>query len=155
MVELTLNLESLDLNLSSNDTLSLSSLDTIKQKRERINENDVSIAVSRNTESLPENIFSNLPTESKQTLPQEQSPIKKISKQEILKNISSNDKRKLEKKISASDYPQSLADDILKESVNTVNKQQFVDKCCDIEELYESQLQCLTQVYSILLIGST
>ena len=137
MVELTLNLDNLDIALS-NETFSVGSNQDNNKAKEKISEDDIKLSsMDRNLEAGLD--FSSLDKQenrdSQIKLQNENVHTKNASKQEILV-----------KQISESEYPEQLANDILEETVSNFDEKYFVDKIQNIENEYIDRLTCLIKV---------
>ena len=137
MVELTLNLDNLDIALS-NETFSVGSNQDNNKAKEKISEDDIKLSsMDRNLEAGLD--FSSLDKQenrdSQIKLQNENVHTKNASKQEILV-----------KQISESEYPEQLANDILEETVSNFDEKYFVDKIQNIENEYTDRLTCLIKV---------
>ena len=143
MVELTLNLDNLDIALS-NETLSVGSNQDNCKAKEKISEDEIKLSsMDRNLEAGLD--FSSLDKQENRDLQiklqnntnskNENVHAKNASKQEILV-----------KQISESEYPEQLANDILEETVSNFDEKYFVDKIQNIENEYIDRLICLIKV---------
>ena len=137
MVELTLNLDNLDIALS-NETLSVGSNQDNCKAKEKISEDEIKLSsMDRTLEAGLD--FSSLDKQenrdSQIKLQNENVHTKNASKQEILV-----------KQISESEYPEQLANDILEETVSNFDEKYFVDKIQNIENEYIDRLTCLIKV---------
>ena len=147
MVELTLNLDNLDIALS-NETLSVgSSQDNYKTKK--ISEDEIKLPImDHNLEAgldfssldKQENRDSQMKPQDNINLKNENVNTKSASRQEILV-----------KQISESEYPEQPANDISEETVSNFDEKCFVDKIRNIENEYIDLLTCLIKVRMIIL----
>ena len=147
MVELTLNLDNLDVALS-NETLSVgSSQDNYKTKK--ISEDEIKLPImDHNLEAgldfssldKQENRDSQMKPQDNINLKNENVNTKSASRQEILV-----------KQISESEYPEQPANDISEETVSNFDEKCFVDKIRNIENEYIDLLTCLIKVRMIIL----
>lgn len=126
MVELTLNLDEIDLNPTESTA---ANAETLKNKQEPVSE-FVMVTDAHNLHSMPENGFDNgVNTEQDlETVP----PI--------------TEKPKLEKKISESDYTNNLVNHILNESVRVFDASHYVDQLVEEENKYEDLMNCIIKV---------
>ena len=147
MVELTLNLDNLDVALS-NETLSVgSSQDNYKTKK--ISEDEIKLPImDHNLEAgldfssldKQENRDSQMKPQDNINLKNENVNTKSASRQEILV-----------KQISESEYPEQPVNDISEETVSNFDEKCFVDKIRNIENEYIDLLTCLIKVRMIIL----
>ena len=147
MVELTLNLDNLDVALSNETLFVGSSQDNYKTKK--ISEDETKLPImDHNLEAgldfssldKQENRDSQMKPQDNINLKNENVNTKSASRQEILV-----------KQISESEYPEQPANDISEETVSNFDEKCFVDKIRNIENEYIDLLTCLIKVRMIIL----
>ena len=143
MVELTLNLDNLDIALS-NETLSVGSSQDNYKAKEKISEDEIKLS------SMDHNLEAGLDFSSLDKQENRDSQIKPQnntnSKNENVNTKSASRQEILVKQISESEYPEQLANDILEETVSNFDEKYFVDKIQNIENEYIDLLTSLIKV---------